>query len=255
VGEIKMIDFKKDFSDQLTLLENVIEDNIYINNYMEYSKWIVSIEHMDVIVFGDKYSPKYEYIDMADRILKDFDRYINLAIDRFKHWLGYDASYVCISMEFGQIYYSDTRLWENSFSLTFTRQENIKSEWKYTAKFKGDGWPIGIEVWSEKRCSELEGKHWFIDFDEDETSDPENEKFQKELMKFFIEHVKSDGKYYVNEAICSRYCGTRITSNYFYAIGIDQDTGNSVNDLYSNYTVKYMNKNEFFPISIEFWIS
>lgn len=45
------------------------------------------------------------------------------------------------------------------------------------------------------------------------------------------------------------------TSNYFYAIGIDQDTCNSVNDLYSNYTVKYMNKNEIFPISIEFWIS
>ena len=62
-------------------------------------------------------------------------------------------------------------------------------------------------------------------------------------------------KYYVNEAICSRYCDTRITSDYFHAIGIDQDTGNSVNDVYSNYTVKYINKNKFFPISIEFWIS
>ncbi|AGF57194.1 hypothetical protein [Clostridium saccharoperbutylacetonicum] len=70
------------------------------------------------------------------------------------------------------------------------------------------------------------------------------------MMKFFKEHVKIDGKYYVNEAICSRYCGTRITSDYFY-----QDTGNSVNDLYSNYTVKYMSKNEIFHISIEFWIS
>lgn len=55
-----MIEFKKDLSNQLTLLDN---------NDVEYSKWIVSVEHMDVIVFGDKYSPSYEYIDMADRIL------------------------------------------------------------------------------------------------------------------------------------------------------------------------------------------
>ena len=254
-----MIDFKKDFSNQLNLLENVIEKDIYINNYMEYSKWIVSIEHMDVIVFGDKYSPSYEYIEMADRILKDFDKYKNLASNRFKSWLGDDASYECVSMEFGQIYYSDTRLWEKCFSLTFISQETINSEWKYTAKFKDDGWPIGIEVWSENRCDELERKRWFIDFDEeieeDETSGPENKKLQKEVMKFFYEHVKIAAKYYVNEAICSRYCGTRITSDYFYALGIDQDTGNSVNDVYSNYTVKYINKNKFFPMSIEFWIS
>lgn len=83
-----MMDFKKDFSNQLTLLENVIERDICINNYMEYSKWGVSLEHMEVIVFGDKSLPSYEYIDMADRILKDFNKHKNLAVNRFKSWLG-----------------------------------------------------------------------------------------------------------------------------------------------------------------------
>ena len=73
---------------------------------------------------------------MADRILKDFDKYKNLASDRFKSWLGEDALYECVNMEFGQIYYSDTRLWEKCFSLTFVRKGIINSEWNYTAKFK-----------------------------------------------------------------------------------------------------------------------
>lgn len=256
-----MIEFKNNFTNQLKLLENIIDKDILEKNEMKYSKWGVSIENINIIVFGDENSPNCEYIDMADRILKDLDKYKKLAIHRCKSWLGYDDLHECISMEFGQIYYSDIRVWENCFSLTFSRVRDINSEWNYTVKFRDNGWPIGIEVWSIRNYDELEKNHCFIDLNEDVEEDIniecKNKKLQEDLMQFFEERVKIDAEYYIDidDAIYSCYCGTKRTNGYFDAVTIVQDTGNIVDDIYSNYTVKYINENRFIPISVEFWIS
>ncbi|WFD08679.1 hypothetical protein [Tepidibacter hydrothermalis] len=254
-----MIEFKKNFTNQLKLLENIRHKDIFENRDIKYSKWGVSIENINIIVFGDENLPNCEYIDMADKILKDLDKYKKLAIDRCKIWLGYDDLQECISMEFGQIYYSDIRVWENCFSLTFSRVRDIDSEWNYTVKFKDNGWPIGIEVWSIKRYDELEKSHYFIDFNEDVEDDINiecnNKKLQEDLMKFFKEHIKIEAEYDIDETICSCYCGTKKTDGCFYATGICQNTGDIIKDVYSNYTVKYVNDNRFIPIGIEFWIS
>ncbi|MEW9094606.1 MAG: hypothetical protein AB2417_05940 [Clostridiaceae bacterium] len=121
---------------------------------LKYSdgEWFVKIDELDnsveVYIQGDYKEADEYYIELADKILKSYEKHKATALDRLKNWLPYKESYSCDTIDFGDYEYGPGRSFVG-FKMNFKRNCKDYNDiyTNYTIKFKEDGWPIGLEMW------------------------------------------------------------------------------------------------------------